>query len=45
MNYSYWCDGHHISATDSDDARSAVESLYGYSPDVVRLWTPEDDDA
>lgn len=43
MYFAFWCDGHCISATDSEDARSCVESLYGYTPEIVRLWTEADD--
>lgn len=42
--FDYFCDGHFISANDLDDARSACESLYGYTPGEIRPWTSDDDE-
>lgn len=41
-NPAYWVDGHCISAYSPDDARNEARHLYGYEPEVVRLWTDED---
>lgn len=42
--FSYFVDGHCIGAENIEDATAWFESLYGYTPDIVREWTLEDED-
>ena len=42
MFIDYFVDGHFISAQNVEDAVSACESVYGFTPDTVREWTTED---
>lgn len=44
QNLTYWVDGHCISGYSPEDARKEATHLYGYQPEEVRLWTPEDNE-
>lgn len=40
---TFYVDGHCIGAADAKGAREACHTLYGYDPEVVRLWTEDDE--